>query len=117
MSENIVYVCRLVGGKNADNHSYAINIYNHCLHYIKKKEKVYLDFSSVETTTWGFWMTAIGTLFDDFSAAEIKAFVKIRNLSKDNLEVLGKVLLAAKDFFEYEYYSENHYLQEVKDEK
>ncbi|HHE40804.1 MAG TPA: DUF4325 domain-containing protein [Candidatus Cloacimonetes bacterium] len=97
----ILDVYRIVGGKKAYSHNHAIRVNNHCTISVAKKQSITLDFADVEIVTCGFWATSVGTLFDNFKGDTIRKYVKVRNLSDENKQVLGDMLVAAKEFYNY----------------
>ncbi len=68
---------------------------------LREGRKVDISFHNVESLTSAFLNAAIGQLYGDFSEAQIKASVSVKDMSSDDLGLLKRVLDTAKLYFKY----------------
>jgi hypothetical protein len=64
-----------------------------------EKRKVVLSFLNVEILTSAFLNTAIGQLYKDFSEDEIRANLRVENISESGKVILKRVVETAKLFY------------------
>ncbi len=58
-----------------------------------------LDFANIELITSTFLNAAIGQLYSQFDSPFLRERLKVDNLSKEDLELLKKVVERAKEYF------------------
>ena len=61
--------------------------------------KMVLDFNNIELITSTFLNAAIGQLYDKYDSPFLNSHLKIKNMSKEDLGLLKKVVERAKEYF------------------
>jgi len=74
-------------------------IYNQIIKKLKNNDKIIIDFSNIKSITPTFLNIAIGQLYNEYDNAFLKENIKIKNLEKQNLVLLKKVINNAKKYF------------------
>lgn len=70
---------------------------------IENKTKTDLDFNGIELTITAFLNSSIGKLYSIYSSEEIKQYLHISNLKKEEVGLLALVITRAKARFNKEY--------------
>ncbi len=66
---------------------------------LRKELTVTLSFLNVEGLTSAFLNAAVGQLYGEFSAEQIRANLSVSDMQPDDLVLLKKVVETAKDYF------------------
>lgn len=66
---------------------------------LREGQKVHLSFYNVESLTSAFLNTAIGQLYGEFSEEQIKASISVKDMNRDDLDLLKRVVDIAKQYF------------------
>jgi len=66
---------------------------------LREGRKVNISFYNVESLTSAFLNAAIGQLYGEFSEEKIKASISVKDMSKDDLGLLKRVVDTAKQYF------------------
>lgn len=98
-------------GDRATDMKQGDEIYNLIIDGFNKNEIVHIDFSNMTTILSTFLNNAIGTLYKDYTSEFLNENLKIKNLCKDDLFILKRVINRAKDF-----YAKPQVVQSVLDE-
>jgi hypothetical protein len=66
---------------------------------ISEKRKVVVSFENVKMQTTAFLNTAIGQLYKDYSEAEVRAYLELKDMSQAGLISLKRVVDTAKLYY------------------
>lgn len=74
-------------------------IYDLIADYLKNGEQVELDFSDVTFMTTAFLNVVIGTLYKDYSSAQLKILLHLKNYTPETASRIKKVTDNAKAYY------------------
>ena len=66
---------------------------------LREGQRLSISFHNVESLTSAFLNTAIGQLYGEFSEEEIRANISVADMSRDDLDLLKRVVDTAKLYF------------------
>ena len=66
---------------------------------LKSGRGVVISFRNVTTLTSAFLNAAIGQLYGSFGSEEIRSLLKVKDIARDDLELLKRVIETAKQYF------------------
>lgn len=73
-----------------------------------KKTKITIDFNNIQLITSSFLNSAIGQLYSEFKPTILKKYIKFKNISNEDKDLLKQVALHAEKFFKNkEIYNQN----------
>lgn len=102
MSENVVIkIVNIAGSPHCTASDDGQKVHDAIVLEVKKGNKVTLSFGHVEDLTSAFLNAAIGQLYGEYSEEEIKSFLSLTECASEDLTILSKVVVRAKDFFKY----------------
>ncbi len=93
-----IHVIDYVGDRATDMEQ-GDKIYQLIVEGFQKKEIVFIDFADMTTVLSTFLNNAIGTLYKDYTSEFLNQNLKVKNLCKDDLFILKRVINRAKDFY------------------
>lgn len=100
MSENIaVKVFEVVGSKLCVASSDGQKVHDQIAATLNAGKQLQLSFANVESLTSAFLNAAIGQLYAKFSEQKIRASLSVSNMTPDDVELLKRVVEAAKQYF------------------
>jgi len=74
-------------------------VYERIAAAFRKGRRVKLSFHNISTLTSAFLSAAIGQLYGKFSEEEIRAMLKVQDMQQDDLSLLKRVVVTAKEYF------------------
>lgn len=75
-------------------------LYGRILKGLEEKDvQVILDFNNIELITSTFLNAAIGQLYNKYDSPFLRARLKVKNMAGEDLELLKKVVVRAKEYF------------------
>ena len=76
-------------------------VYNTLCNFLKKEEKVLLDFNGIFIITTAFLNVAIGKLYGnkEFNSEFLNQNIKIANVAQEDIILFKKVIDRAKEYF------------------
>lgn len=74
-------------------------VYDQIAAVLKNKRRVQLSFLNVDSITSAFLNAAVGQLYGEFSEEQIRANLKVVDISQDDLALLKRVVETAKTYF------------------
>ena len=87
-------------GDRATDTEQGNKIYSLIIEGLKEKEIVELDFSNMKTILPTFLNNAIGALYKNYTSEYLNQYLKLKNLCKDDLSLLKRVIKNSKEFYE-----------------
>ncbi|NMC00657.1 MAG: STAS-like domain-containing protein [Thermoanaerobaculaceae bacterium] len=100
MTENlIIKVYEVVGSEHCVASSDGQIVFDRVLAALEKQKKVTLSFLNVTALTSAFLNAAIGQLYGRFDEKTIKKLLSVKDLQKDDLALLKRVVDTAKAYF------------------
>lgn len=94
-----IKVLEVVGSKLCVASSDGQKVHDQIAAALKAGKQVSLSFSNVESLTSAFLNAAIGQLYSKFSEQKIRATVAVADMTPDDVELLKRVVEAAKQYF------------------
>ncbi len=67
---------------------------------LKSGHRVVLSFHNVTTLTSAFLNAAIGQLYGTFDSEQIRSLLEVKDIERDDLELLKRVIETAKQYFQ-----------------
>jgi len=99
MKEIRIIMFEQIGGSAAVSSEDGELLYGRIAKAFEQKARVVLDFNNIELLTSTFLNAAIGQLYSQFGSQFIKLHLKVENLANEDLELLKKVVVRAKEYF------------------
>jgi hypothetical protein len=100
MNDSIaIKVLEIVGSKLCVASSDGQKVHDQIATALKAGKQVRLSFSNVESLTSAFLNAAVGQLYSEFSEQKIRAALSVSEMTRDDVELLKRVVEAAKQYF------------------
>lgn len=99
MREIRVSIFEQIGSNAAVSSEDGELLYKRLVKGLEEKVIVVLDFMNIELVTSTFLNAAIGQLYNRYDSPFLRAYLKVENLAKEDLELLKKVIERAKEYF------------------
>ncbi len=96
--ENI-NIYELIKNNTAISSDYGEIVFKKIIDAFNNKKKVMLNFQNLNIVTSTFLNAAIGQLYDKYNSAFLNTNLKIEKISKEDFELLKKVIERAKEYF------------------
>jgi hypothetical protein len=100
MAGTTVSIFQIVGNPICVEADDGEKVYEKIKFFLLEKKVVVLSFLNVTMLTSAFLNTAIGKLYGEFSEDDIKTFIKIQDISTDDITLLERVKKNAKLYYE-----------------
>ena len=75
-------------------------LFNTINKFIEQKTQVELSFENITVLTSSFLNPAIGKLYKEYTSEELNTYLKITNISEDDLIILKNTIETAKQYYE-----------------
>jgi hypothetical protein len=95
----IIKVFEVVGSKLCVASSDGQKVHDQIAAALNAGKHVRLSFSNVESLTSAFLNAAIGQLYAEFSEQKIRGSLSVSDMTRDDVELLKRVVEAAKQYF------------------
>ena len=92
-------VFEVIGSESAIMPEDVEKVLSQVLEALNQETKVTIDFGRIKTVITAFLNTAVGKLYKDYTSEQLNAYLEIKGLSSDDIQLLNKVILRAKDFY------------------
>lgn len=109
--EKYVDVAEKIGTFSALTQESGDIIYSEIIDCFEKKEKIYLDFSNVESMISPFLNRSIGKLYEKYTGEFIKQYLIMQNFPQNKVSTLNIVISNAKKY----YANKEEYMNIAKD--
>jgi len=96
---NIIRIVDIVGSPDCTVPEDARKVLQAITNALRETQQVTISFSGVEDLTPRFLIVAIGQLYSEFPRAELKAKLRVVEISQDDLALLKRVVERAREFF------------------
>jgi len=82
----------------------------------EKDVKIILDFNNINLITSTFLNAAVGQLYGKYDSSFLKKHLGVKNLKKEDLELLKRVVVRAKEYFKDRKKMDNSIKEILEDE-
>ena len=113
----IVRVFDIVGGPLCVSAEDGQRVHDKIAPLLRDGQKVVLSFEQVETLISTFLNAAIGQFYGEFPEERIRELVAVRDLGKDDTDILKEVVKNAKAYFKSPRKFDKAWKEEVGDEE
>ena len=95
----MINLFQVVGGPSCVAAHEGQKVFERVAAAIREGREARLSFYDISTLTAAFLSAAIGQLYGEFSEEQISALLKIEDIQQDDLALLKRVIMAAKEYF------------------
>ena len=113
----IVRVFDIVGGPLCVSVADGQRVHDKIAPLLREGLKVILSFEQVETLISAFLNAAVGQLYGEFTEANIRKLLSVRDLDDEDVEILKRVVKNAKAYFKSPKKFDKAWKEEVGDEE
>ena len=95
----VINILEVVGSAHCTASEDGQKVYKFIQEALREGKQITLSFKNIEDLTSAFLNAAIGQLYNEFSEQDIKDHITITDASQDDLILLKRVVIRAKEFF------------------
>jgi hypothetical protein len=99
MKEIKISVFEQVAGNAAVSSEDGDLLFKRLLEALKNDMRVALDFNNIELITSSFLNAAIGQLYSQYDSPFLNKHIKLENITREDIDLIGKVVERAKEYF------------------
>jgi len=116
MKEIKINIFEQIGSNAAVSSEDGELLFERILRGIENGVRVILDFNNIELITSTFLNAATGQLYSRYDGPFLRDHLKVENLSREDLELLKKVVERAKEYFKNKEKMEKNIKEVMEDE-
>jgi len=116
MKEVKISIFEQIGGNAAVSSEDGELLFERILRGVENDVRVILNFNNIELITSTFLNAAIGQLYSKYDSSFLREHLKVENLSREDLELLKKVVERAKEYFKNKEQMEKNVREVLEDE-
>lgn len=116
MKEVKIGIFEQIGGNAAVSSEDGGLLFERILMGVENDLRVILNFNNIELITSTFLNAAIGQLYSKYDSVFLREHLKVENLSREDLELLKKVVERAKEYFKNKEQMEKNIREVLEDE-
>ena len=99
MKEITINIFEHIGGNAAVSSEDGEALFFRIQKSLKNDIKVVLDFNNIELITSTFLNASVGQLYSEYNSPFLREYLKVKNMAKEDMALLKKVVDRAKDYF------------------
>jgi len=116
MKEININIFEQIGSSAAVSSQDGELLFERILKGMENDVRVILDFNNIELITSTFLNAAIGQLYSKYDSPFLRDHLKVENLAREDLDLLKKVVIRAKEYFKDKEQMEKNIKEVLEDE-